>query len=74
MNRAVLRDFYHEKGELSPSENKDTQAQGKAITGEAKPPTLKKMFLDTIDSKMRVKAGEPDTRQASAQSSDVSHL
>ena len=68
MNRAVLRDFYHEKGELSPSENNEAQPLGKVMTGEAKPPTLKKMFLDTIDSEMRVKAGEPDTVQASVYS------
>ncbi len=64
-NRIVLRDFYHEKGELSPSETREAEGKGKAITGEAKPPILKKMFLDTIDSHMRVKATDPDTRQAS---------
>ena len=50
-NRQVVRDLFHEKGDLSPSEKLEAanlQAEGKQAGTNA--PPLKKMFLDTIDS------------------------
>ena len=50
-NRQVVRDLFHEKGDLSPSEKLEAanlQAEGKQAGTNA--PLLKKMFLDTIDS------------------------
>ena len=67
-NRLIVREFFHEKGHLSPSEREDAKQLeniGQKPSG-TDAPVLKKMFLDTIDSQMRVKAERPGTRQATA--------